>query len=550
MPSSITLTVSHLPTSNSFFLSALQPLEYVYRGRSNDTIGFGSATNPSTPADFWITQEIPGVPVGAAHVAFHAPSKTAVQQFFTAALKAGGNIHGEPAVRDSDGYYSAAVIDFDGNSIEAVFRPDFSENKENDVTSTISSRTMTELAPDTKSQTSRAPPSGAKSSFPLAAPPTELPAPIQRSSSDRLGSIISDARSAANVARNLAKSVKTSSPSHRRSSGEGDSNVILGTLLGVAAGAAFHYALTHDKGSKPRPSVARSFTEPSRYQSHHQAEGSQYPTLENNDYASTMRPARSTTSSHRSSHRGQTVYATGFDNGTLAPPSESRATQQGSNKRMIEAPPSSFKAPLPPRSSSSHSRSSSHRSRSHQITSPSYASRPSVTRHMSYDDRTAISSLPPLSTPPAIPSSIAKPHPILRTTSDSRVAKQPLTANAPFLLPPNEATSPIRPLLRPAPLSEANIQRVITTPSAAAAPSPRVAVSLHSCNREDETYPIALDRRGRKERGSKGRSRVGSTDASRNAGAGNRDPELTPHDSVSQISSVRSASTVRAKGKR
>ena len=112
MPSSITLTVSHLPTSTSFFLSALQPLDYVYRGRADNNIGFGSATNPSAPADFWITQEIPGVPAGAAHVAFNAPSQLAVQHFFSAALKAGGKFHGDPAVRDSSGYYSAAVIDF------------------------------------------------------------------------------------------------------------------------------------------------------------------------------------------------------------------------------------------------------------------------------------------------------------------------------------------------------------------------------------------------------------------------------------------------------
>ena len=120
MPSSITLTVSHLPSSTSFFLSALQPLNYAFRGRSNNTIGFGLITNPNAPADFWITQAIPGVPAGAAHVAFTAPSKLAVQQFFSAALKAGGKFYAEPAVRDSSGYYSAAVIDADGSSIEYV----------------------------------------------------------------------------------------------------------------------------------------------------------------------------------------------------------------------------------------------------------------------------------------------------------------------------------------------------------------------------------------------------------------------------------------------
>ena len=43
--------------------------------------------------------------------------------FFVAALKAGGRIHGEPTYRDPEReYYSAAVIDFDENSIEVMYR--------------------------------------------------------------------------------------------------------------------------------------------------------------------------------------------------------------------------------------------------------------------------------------------------------------------------------------------------------------------------------------------------------------------------------------------
>ena len=64
------------------------------------------------------------VSTSAVHVAFPAPSKDAVGSFFISALKAGGKIFGEPKLRDSQsGYYSAAIIDFDGNSIEAVYRP-------------------------------------------------------------------------------------------------------------------------------------------------------------------------------------------------------------------------------------------------------------------------------------------------------------------------------------------------------------------------------------------------------------------------------------------
>ncbi|KAI9801688.1 MAG: hypothetical protein M1833_002370 [Piccolia ochrophora] len=116
--SHIGLTVSHLPQSTSFFLTALQPLGYKFLGQKGNQIGFG-VYEP----DFFICQETPGVPPGPVHVAFNAPTRSAVDGFYAAALRAGGRSHGSPAVRNaSAGYYSAAVLDIDGNSIEVVYR--------------------------------------------------------------------------------------------------------------------------------------------------------------------------------------------------------------------------------------------------------------------------------------------------------------------------------------------------------------------------------------------------------------------------------------------
>jgi hypothetical protein len=53
--SHIGLTVSHLPTSSSFFLSALQPLGYRYIGQQGHQVGFGIRE-----ADFFLCQETPG----------------------------------------------------------------------------------------------------------------------------------------------------------------------------------------------------------------------------------------------------------------------------------------------------------------------------------------------------------------------------------------------------------------------------------------------------------------------------------------------------------
>ncbi len=313
MPSSITLTVSHLPTSTSFFLSALQPLNYVFRGRQEQTIGFGPQNPPNAVPDFWITQEIPGVPAGAAHVAFPASSRAQVQGFFLAALKAGGKIHGEPCQRDASGYYSAAVIDFDGNSIEAVYRPDFGDdaNKENeDVRTSVSRKTSSVKAPSqaapAKSVVSTKAPtivSQAQSKTPtvvsqprskVASQVRSVTAPTHISAAtakpdgqpkskqgDVLDTLMQEARNAASVARDLVNSVRPNL--HNGSSsdqapgnlatGSGAGEAIVGaTLLGVAAGAALHYAFSNrskesqasnDEGRSRRPSVVgRIFTEP------------------------------------------------------------------------------------------------------------------------------------------------------------------------------------------------------------------------------------------------------------------------------------------------
>ena len=115
--SHIGLTVSHLPTSCSFFLATLQPLGYRFIGQWGNQIGLGV-----NEADFFLTQETPGIKAGAAHVAFSASSRAVVREFYACALRAGGRSHGSPAARlEGDECFNAAVLDFDGNSVEVVF---------------------------------------------------------------------------------------------------------------------------------------------------------------------------------------------------------------------------------------------------------------------------------------------------------------------------------------------------------------------------------------------------------------------------------------------
>jgi len=56
------------------------------------------------------------------HVAFSAPSRSAVEGFHQAALQVGGQDNGAPGLRPYYGphYYAAFLIDPDGHRIEAV----------------------------------------------------------------------------------------------------------------------------------------------------------------------------------------------------------------------------------------------------------------------------------------------------------------------------------------------------------------------------------------------------------------------------------------------
>ncbi|KAK2741375.1 hypothetical protein FQN57_005659 [Myotisia sp. PD_48] len=235
--SHITLTVSNLPASTSFFLSCLQPLGYCFIGRHDNNIGFGA--EPGKPADFWISEERPGTPAGAAHIAFPAPSREAVRSFFIAALKAGGKIHGEPCMRDAEqGYYSAAVVDFDGNSIEAVHRGSSGSSRANP----DKVRSVVENGSVVSHRSS-------KSKAPTAISSMKQETVIAPAMASRKGSVVSVHRE------------PTSPPTvvSQKASNENSLNgakAVMGTLLGAAAGAAIAYAMVKGDTHNERHSTA------------------------------------------------------------------------------------------------------------------------------------------------------------------------------------------------------------------------------------------------------------------------------------------------------
>jgi catechol 2,3-dioxygenase-like lactoylglutathione lyase family enzyme len=70
---------------------------------------------------YWIEGSRAGI--NQMHVAFAAKDEATVDEFYRAALAAGGRDNGKPGPRDGvEAYYGAFVLDPDGNNIEAVAR--------------------------------------------------------------------------------------------------------------------------------------------------------------------------------------------------------------------------------------------------------------------------------------------------------------------------------------------------------------------------------------------------------------------------------------------
>ncbi|KAL4786445.1 hypothetical protein BJX76DRAFT_355172 [Aspergillus varians] len=261
--SHLTLTVSHLPTSTSFFLSCLQPLGYKFIGRHDDYIGFGQ--NSDEPADFWITEQKPGFPAGAAHIAFPAPSKDAVNSFFICALKAGGKLHGEPKTRDyHSGYFSAAVMDMDGNSIEAVYRPEMdrkSSSGSSVARSVVSKSNLALLESGSVVSKASTLKSNAKSHASKATTVVDRGVP-----SERGGPVVSPRE----ITQMPQMPQTTQAPPqtyvvHTHTTQKTDdgkaAKTIVGTLLGAAAGAAIAYAIS--KGdSEPNETTTSAPSQP------------------------------------------------------------------------------------------------------------------------------------------------------------------------------------------------------------------------------------------------------------------------------------------------
>ncbi len=108
--------VSDIEKSKDFYIKSLEPLGITLIREEGNNVGFGRENK----APFWFGPNSDASK--KIHIAFVAENRAQVDEFYKAALAAGGIDNGAPGIREvyhSD-YYAAFVFDPDGHNIEAV----------------------------------------------------------------------------------------------------------------------------------------------------------------------------------------------------------------------------------------------------------------------------------------------------------------------------------------------------------------------------------------------------------------------------------------------
>lgn len=109
----IGINVTDFEKAKKFYAAALKPLDMTVMMDFGVTVGLGE----DRPF-LWLSEGAPG----HVHLALTAKNRKAVDDFYAAAIKAGGRDNGKPGLRPeySNNYYGAFILDADGHNIEAV----------------------------------------------------------------------------------------------------------------------------------------------------------------------------------------------------------------------------------------------------------------------------------------------------------------------------------------------------------------------------------------------------------------------------------------------
>ncbi|MDX2234998.1 MAG: VOC family protein [Hyphomonadaceae bacterium] len=122
----VSIGVTHVKRAKAFYDAVLAPLgmaPVMPVTVGGQLVGVGYGDDPHKPT-FWIQLPVNAQPASqgnGVHIAFSAPTRAAVDDFYLAAMEAGGIEDGKPGLREQyhPAYYAAFVRDPDGNKIEA-----------------------------------------------------------------------------------------------------------------------------------------------------------------------------------------------------------------------------------------------------------------------------------------------------------------------------------------------------------------------------------------------------------------------------------------------
>jgi catechol 2,3-dioxygenase-like lactoylglutathione lyase family enzyme len=118
--SHVSVGVNDLERSKAFYDPLMKLVGLRVRTADGESVDYGINSvcfSLETPVD-----HAPATAGNGVHIAFTAPNRTAVREFYNEALRLGGRDAGPPGLRPqySPDYYGAFVLDPDGNKIEAV----------------------------------------------------------------------------------------------------------------------------------------------------------------------------------------------------------------------------------------------------------------------------------------------------------------------------------------------------------------------------------------------------------------------------------------------
>jgi catechol-2,3-dioxygenase len=113
----VLLNVSSRKESMKFYTPVLQVLGIKAMYDQDEYTAYGTHS-----FHFWLHQSNKEDVTRKMHLAFSADSRKQVDEFYQAALAAGGRSNGAPGLREhGPNYYAAYVLDFEENNIEVVY---------------------------------------------------------------------------------------------------------------------------------------------------------------------------------------------------------------------------------------------------------------------------------------------------------------------------------------------------------------------------------------------------------------------------------------------